>query len=261
MNSNSFIPAGKNNIYYMILFIGSIIILSKLFGSIPGIIGAIILFFGIYKTVSRVTLSKNKKILYSIICGIGGIVSALLISLLLQSIFIRFAPSINDQVPYKGLNKNQIVQRFEIYSMKNGLKIAYPSDWSIHEGDNEYVANIQPASRNGLIEVSYNVWSDNQSKSIEEWKSDVITLANSNPEIGIDKSSIVIKKILENYFIFLNTIVKKEGVFARQAVTIIEGSNNNKYIQFTLKTDEQNFIGDQLILDNIISQSLIANSR
>lgn len=90
MNNSPFIPAGKNNVSWMIFYIAVVIIFPKLFGLIPGIIGGILVVYGIQKIFSKMNLSKNKKIGYSILTVIGGGVVAIVISIILSIILEIF---------------------------------------------------------------------------------------------------------------------------------------------------------------------------
>ena len=268
MDKTPFVSAGKGNMYWMILYIGAIIILPKLFGSIPGIIGAIVLIFGIYRITHKIELSKNKKILYSILVSLGGIIIALVLSLILTGAFDKLINTSSkttennqntDQLQTTtATTKSDSSKEFKVYTMSNSLKVLYPADWTASQGDNEYVVNLQSKDNEKMIEVSYNVLPDGESKNVNVWKTDVIGYGKANPDLGIDQSSIEIKKIAGN-----NTLIFNQtggGLYATQAIIPVESSGNNKYIQFTLKTNTANLLSsNQVILDEVITKTFLAN--
>lgn len=88
MENTTLKPVGKNSVGWIILYIACFIVLPKLFGYIPGLIAAVIIIFGTYKIAASQTLTKNKKILYSILVCVGSVLLAFILSIVFIMILL-----------------------------------------------------------------------------------------------------------------------------------------------------------------------------
>ena len=257
MNKIQFALAGRGNMYWMILYIGAIIIFPKLFGSIPGIIAAVVLIFGIYKITHKADLSKGKKITYSILTGIGSVFLAIVLSLVLVTVFEKVTnSSIDNTMP--SVQTSQITDTqngLKTYKFKNtGLSTSYPSGWTVTESEDGYAVSFTSLDQRADIGMSLNVLENGESMSLEQFKSGVIEQSKNNTEDTLDQSSVVIKKVNGKDWLFLNSTHKKDGqiYYGRSAVFVTGNYNNSQYIQVSLNTYKDNFSTSVAVFDRMI---------
>jgi hypothetical protein len=169
-----------------------------------------------------------------------------------------FSSSTNSQTSSVSDKTSQL---FSTYSMSNGLKVSYPTDWIANKGDNEYVVDLSTKDNQTIVEVSYNVFEDNTSKNANQWKAELIKTIKANPNSGIDQSSIVIKKYNGNDALMFNQVTDMN--YVSQAIFPIESSGNKKYIQFTLNVNKTNHVATDSrdIFNQIIEETLKANYK
>ena len=252
-----FASAGKGNMYWMILYIGAIIIFPKLFGSIPGIIAAVVLISGIYKITHKADLSKGKKITYSILTGIGSIVLAIVLSMVLVTAFEKVTnSSVDNTVPSIQTSQNIDTQDgFKSYKFKNtGLSTSYPSDWAVTESEDGYAVSFTSPDQRADIGMSLNVLENGESMTLEQFKSGVIEQSKNNTEDTLDQSSVVIKKVNGKDWLFLNSTHKKDGqiYYGRSAVFVTGNYNNSQYIQVSLNSYKDNFATSAALFDKTV---------
>jgi hypothetical protein len=259
MNKIPFASAGKGNMYWMILYIGAIIIFPKLFGSISGIIAAIVLIFGIYKITHKADLSKGKKITYSLLTAIGSVALAIILSLVLVTVFEKVTDTKIDNSnvsPSIETSQNTSVQSgFSTYKFKNaGLTTSYPSGWTVTESEDGYAVSFTSPDQKADIGMSLNVLENGQSMTLEQFKSGVIEQSKNNTDGTLDQSSVVIKKVNGKDWLFLNSTIKENGqvYYVRSAVFVTGNYNNSQYIQVSLNSYKDNFSTSAALFDKVV---------
>ncbi len=256
MNKIPFASAGKGNMYWMILYIGVIIIFQYFFDSIPGIIAAAVLIFGIYRITHKADLSKGKKITYSILTGIGSIVLAIVLSMVLVTAFEKVTnSSVDNTVPSVQTSQNTDTQDgFKTYKFKAGLSTSYPSDWEVTESEDRYAVSFTSPDQRADIGMSLNVLENGESMTLEQFKSGVIEQSKNNTESTLDQSSVVIKKVNGKDWLFLNSTSKENGqvYYTRSAVFVTGNYNNSQYIQVSLNSYKDNFSTSAALFDKVV---------
>ncbi|MEI6553027.1 MAG: hypothetical protein WCO09_00495 [bacterium] len=264
---NNILPAIRKTPYLFTLYVVAVIVLPKLFGSIPGVVGALILIFGVYGITKKVELSKSRKIVYSIAVAIISAVISLLLSLLLMSFLGKYLDLNTDNalknnqiesIATKNASDSKDLPQFKIYKFKNTeFSIPYPASWTVTESEDGYAASFDSPDGKVDIGATLSVISSGESMTLEKFRDGVIELSKNNSNDVPDQSSMVIKKINGKDWLFVNAVHKRDGYisYGRGAIYITGNYNGSQYVQMGLETYQEDFAKSAVLFDQIIELS------
>lgn len=241
---------------WMLLYLALLIVGQRLAG-IGGAMGGAFIAFGLNKVLRNPDYSKGKKVFYSILYSIGGIVMALVIGIALTLALRYYFPTIGQKSNIE--STYQVPSNFTAYKNQNMeiSSLAYPTGWTVTEGKKEeYQVNFQAPDRTANITVNLTALDAGQTLDYKTYTAGLVEQAKAEPSINFEKTDEEIKNINGKDWLIYNSIVtiKNTGniYYNRTAMLITGNGGGRQYFQFLMESDKDHSVGDFAILDKTI---------
>lgn len=246
----------KKPLNWMILYIALLVIGQKLAG-IGGAIGGVFIAIGLNRVIRNPNYPKNKKILYSLLYTIGGIVMALVIATGLTFVLRYYFPTIGQKSNIESTYK--VPSNFSSYKNENMeiSSLAYPTGWTIAEGKkDEYQVNFQAPDKIANITVNLTALDAGQTLDYKTYTSGLAEQAKAEPSIGFEKTGEEIKNINGKDWLIYDSIISVKSAnkvyYNRTAMLLTGKYNNRQYFQFLMESDKDHFAEDSTTLNKVI---------
>lgn len=240
---------------WMVLYIGLVIVGRQLAG-IGGAIGGVFIAFGLNKVLRNPDYSKGKKVFYSILYSIGGIVMALAIGIALTLALQHYFPTIEKKSNVE--STYQIPSNFTVYKNQNMeiSSLVYPTGWTVTEGKkDEYEVNFQAPNKVANIMVNLTALEAGQSLDYKTYTSRIIEQAKTEPRISFEKTGEQIKNINGKDWLVYDSIVGVKSantVYYTRTAMLNTDASGRQYFQILMESDKDHFAEDSAILDKVI---------
>jgi hypothetical protein len=245
-----------NNWYvlYLVLLIGG-----QQLAGIGGAIGGVFIAFGLNKVLRNADYSNGKKVFYSILYSIGGIIMALVIGIALTFVLRYYFPTIGQKSNIE--STYQIPSNFTAYKNQDMeiSSLAYPTGWTVTEGKkDEYKVLFESPNKISNATVSLLVSEKDKLIDYKTYWAQIAEEFKSQPNIDIQKTSEEIKNINgKEWLIITITLTPKDSdktYYSKQAV-LITGKGDphqNQYYIFLMESDKEHSAEDFATLDKMI---------
>ena len=242
-----------NNWYvlYLVLLIGG----QQLAGN-GGAIAGVFIALGLNKVLRNADYSKGKKVFYSILYSVGGIVIALVIGMALTLALRHYFPTVGQKSNIE--STYQVPSNFTAYKNQNMeiSSLAYPTGWTITEGKkDEYQVNFQAPSKVSNITVSLTALDIGQSLNYKTYTAGLVEQVKAEPSISFEKTGEQIKNINGKDWLIYDSILGVKSantVYYNRTAMLNTDASGRQHFQFLMESDKDHFAEDSAILDKVI---------
>jgi len=250
----------KKKYLWSFLYLVLVIVGQQLAG-IGGIVGAVIISFGIHRTCRNPDLSTTKKWIYSILYTIGGLIVAWIIVILLTGVLagIFGANSLANVNSDKNIEANYTVEQgFKTYKNSN-MEISalqYPADWTVTEDKDNYQVVFESPDKISAITVTLYGLEEGQTINLNTYTADLLKEDQADDSFSFQKTNEQIKKINgKDWLIFdgIMTIPASNYVALERIALFVTGKyEGRQYLNFILETNADNFATESIRFDNVL---------
>ncbi len=235
----------------LFLIIFPILIGFKLAG-VGGLLGGFIIVFGINRTIRNIDFSASKKIIYSVLYLVGGVVLALLVAFGLTYAMKTFWPqNISPKTisvrPPSGFSE----YRNETLEVQN---LFYPSGWETTFDQEQYMVTFEAPDTSRTI--LFGIVAVGEGETFEtKTIADGVILSFKNEGMTIDSSKDETTEVNGQKALYTDIIFRNktpDTLYERVIVFPTGRYGGRQYVYFIMNTDKGRRVSDMQILDTMV---------
>ncbi len=251
--------------FYSYLSISLVAFGWKLVG-IAGVIGSAIICYGLKKTIENSNYSKNKKIVYSVLYCVGGVIISFIIAMALAMALAGFFggniySKTNVEEGYR------VPQGYQVYKNPKTVfsALTYPNNWTVEEYYDEYETLFESPDKERGITASFFYWEDEENIDLKTYTSKFFTEQALKQEpliIKFEKIHEQIKKIHGKDWLIYDSIIHYGDsrtvarIYHNRTAIVATGEyDNRQHVQLLLESDKDHFQSDAAIFDTMIESA------